>query len=101
MAASFLLFQSMAVGGAQRQAIDLFDLLNFLQGLGGERRLTFESMKDHSLKQVAQTHISQLGHRFQHFEQTLFQANACLYPVDFDAFLGILHLVPMYYGTPW
>jgi hypothetical protein len=24
-----------------------------------------------------------------------------LYPVDFDAFLGILHLVPMYYGTPW
>jgi hypothetical protein len=24
-----------------------------------------------------------------------------LYPVDFDAFLGILHVVPMYYGTPW
>jgi hypothetical protein len=91
MAASFVLFQSMAVGGAQRQAIDLFDLVDFLQGLRRERRPTFESMKDNSLKQVAQTHIFQLSYRFQHFEQPLFQANACLHAVDFDAFLCVLH----------
>jgi hypothetical protein len=88
MEASFVLFQSMTVGGAQRQAIYLFDLLDFFKGLRGERGPTFESMKDNSLKQVAQTHIFQLSDRFQHFEQPLFQANACLHPVDFDAFLS-------------
>jgi hypothetical protein len=87
MAASFAFFQSMAVGGAQRQAIDLPDLRDFFQGLRRKRRPTFESMKDNALKQVAETHIFQLSHRFQHFEQPLFQANACLYPDDFDAFV--------------
>jgi hypothetical protein len=87
MAASFAFSQSMAVGGAQRQAIDLPDLRDFFQGLRRKRRPTFESMKDNALKQVAETHIFQLSHRFQHFEQPLFQANACLYPDDFDAFV--------------
>ncbi len=90
----------MAVGCVQRHAIDTPELLDFLQGPRGERGLAFEGMEHDSLKQVTQTHILQLSHRFQHLKQPLFQANARLNAVDFDKFFQFCRyqytIIPMY-----
>jgi hypothetical protein len=78
----------MAVGRAQRQAIDSPELLNLLESLRGEGGLAFEGVKDDALEEVAQGHVFLFGDGFQDFQQALFEAHAGLHADYFDGMFG-------------
>jgi hypothetical protein len=88
----------MAVGRAQRQAIDGPELFDLLEGLRGEGGLAFEGVKDDALEEVAQGHVFLFGDGFQDFQQALFEAHAGLHADDFDGMFGghIGTIVPWY-----
>jgi L-glyceraldehyde 3-phosphate reductase len=74
----------MAVGGVERQAINIPELLNLFQGLRGKRRLTLKRMEHDSLQQVTQCHVLKFGDGLQHLDQPFFHPDAGLNPLYFD-----------------
>lgn len=80
-----------AVGGAQRESIELFELLDFLQGFRGERGFAFEGVQDDAFEEVAEGHVLLLGDGFEDFEEALFDADAGLDAFDFDGVGLVLH----------
>src|SRR6202051_3655228 len=77
---SLALLQSVAVRGMQRQTVNIPELLNLFEGLGGKRRLTFKSMQYNAFQQIAQSHVLQFGDCLQHLDQPLFHPDAGLNP---------------------
>ena len=68
----------MAIGGMQRQAVDVPELLDLFRCLRRECGLAFKSMQNNPLEQVAQAHILKRRDGLQHLEQALFYADAGL-----------------------
>ena len=76
----------------QRQAVNVPELLDLFQGLRRECGLTFKSMQNNPLEQIAQAHILKLRDGLQHLEQALFYADAGLNSFYLKMFLRFRHL---------
>src|SRR6516165_3815065 len=79
-----LLFELVAVAGAQRQAVDLLEFCDLDNGFLAERRFAFESVQHDAFEKVAQGEIFQFGKRLQDFQQAFFDANSGLNAFNFD-----------------
>ncbi len=79
----------MAVGGAQGESVELFELLDFFEGVRGEGGFAFEGVEDDAFEEVAEGHILLLGDGFEDFEEAFFDADAGLDAIDFDEEAGL------------
>lgn len=73
-----------AVGGAQKESVKFFELLDFAQGSRGKRGFAFEGVEDDAFEKVAKGHVLLFGDGFEDFEEALLDADAGLDPLDFD-----------------
>jgi len=75
-----------AVGSAEGESVEFFELLDFFQGLLGERGFAFEGVEDNAFEQIAEGEVLLLSDRFKDLEDAFFDADAGLYAFDFDGF---------------